>query len=195
MNDSSGTTKTAGRPRDPQIADQVKTATMELLRESSYAKVSIASIATRAGVSKQTVYNRWKTKADLVLDAIFETTGREAALPADAKDQSARDQLYDFLCSIFAHLSKDGKVIRSLIAAAQEDPVFNTDFRENFVDPRDHMVIELLERAQQRGELAKGRNLTMLSAFFHGAFWYALLNDRPLTDDLAREIVDELFWT
>ncbi len=185
--------KTAGRPKDPQIDDLIKSAVLDLLRDNPFQQVSIAAIAKAAGVSKQTLYNRWNTKADLVLDAVFEEAGRIAALPADDPNITCRDQLLDFLCQIFAHLDQEGQVIKSLIAAAQEDANFGHAFRTRFVEPRDQMVVAILQRAQHRHEISQARDLYMLSSFVHGAFWYALLNDRPLDHALANSIVDEIF--
>lgn len=55
------------------------------------------------------------------------------------------------------------------------------------------MVTDLLLRAQARGELMPARDAVMLSAFVHGAFWYALLNGQPVDAALARRIAAEVF--
>ena len=60
----------------------VKAAALQLIREKGYAKMSIAAIATKAGVARQTLYNKWTSKAELVLDAVFEETGRYASEPS-----------------------------------------------------------------------------------------------------------------
>lgn len=187
--------KMAGRPRDPDVASRVKEAALRLMRLQGYASVSIAEIARDAGVAKQTVYNRWPGKADLVLEAIFEETGRHAAVPPDEPHQSCAVQLEAFLCQIFEHLRTDAGLIRALISAAQDDDAFRQAFSERFVDPRENMVIEILRRAQSRGELPVERDIFMLSSFIHGAFWYALLNGRDLDPNLAGGIAAEIFTT
>ncbi|MGJ8547178.1 MAG: TetR/AcrR family transcriptional regulator [Sulfitobacter sp.] len=185
--------KPAGRPRDAGAADAIRAATLRLVRENGYGRVSISAIASAAGVARQTLYNRWNTKADLVLDALFEETGRYAAAPGDDPAQSCAAQLEMFLAQVFEHLTQDAGPLRALIAAAQEDPEFRQVFRDRFVQPREAMVTDLLRRAQTRGEIAPQRDLDMVSGFVHGAFWYALLNGKPLDAAFARRITAEIF--
>ncbi len=185
--------KSGGRPRDAEAAGTIKSATLNLLREHGYAKVTIAAIASEANVARQTLYNRWNTKADLVLDAIFEETGHYAAAPIDDPNLTCQLQLEQFLMQVFSHLSESGAPIRSLIAAAQDDDAFRDVFKTKFVKPREKMVTDLLKRAQSKGEIAQGRDVRMLSIFVHGAFWYALLGGDPVDNDLAKSIVDEVF--
>lgn len=185
--------KRSGRPPDKAAGRALTAAALQLVREKGYAGVSIAEIAAKAGVARQTLYNRWKTKADLVLDAVFEETGRHSAEPPGETGESAAAQLERFLTGVFTHLTEDGEPLRALIAAAQEDAVFRDDFRERFVLPREEIVTDLLRRAQARGELGPERDPALLSAFIHGAFWYRLLNGLPVTPDLAREMTKEIF--
>lgn len=182
-----------GRPRDADAAASIKAATLKLVRERGYNKVSIAAIASAAGVARQTLYNRWSTKADLVLEAVFEETGHYADAPLQNPNKSCKLQLEAFLIQVFTHLDESGSPIRSLIAAAQEDPAFREALRERFVKPREVLVIDLLQRAQDQGELSRTRDVKMLSNFIHGAFWYALLNGEPVDARLARDIANEIF--
>ncbi|WP_045391616.1 TetR-like C-terminal domain-containing protein [Falsirhodobacter sp. alg1] len=182
-----------GRPRDAEAAGAIKAATLKLLRENGYGAVSIAAIAAEAGVARQTLYNRWNAKADLVLDALYEETGRYAAAPLTECGLSFAAQLEAFLVQVFDHLTEGGGPVRSLIAAAQEDPAFRKVFKERFVRPREQMITDILARARQCGELAADRDIGMLSAFVHGAFWYALLNDDPMDAAFAHAITTEVF--
>jgi len=182
-----------GRPPNEEASAALKAAALRLVSEKGYAKVSIAEIAAAAGVARQTLYNRWNTKADLALDAMFEETGRYAAEPLEQTGESCRAQLEGFLARIFTHLTKDGETLCALIAAAQQDDTFRAAFYTRFIRPREEMVTTLLRRAQAQGELGQDRNPEMLSAFIHGAFWYRLLNGQPVTPDLAREIAAEVF--
>ncbi|MBE3636800.1 TetR/AcrR family transcriptional regulator [Mangrovicoccus algicola] len=183
----------AGRPPDRQAGRAVRQAALQLMREKGYAGVSIAAIAARAGVARQTLYNRWPTKADLVLDAVFEETGRNApALPGGAPPEGQAG-LEAFLLQVLGHLQQDGDPLRALIAAAQHDPVFRDALRARFVLPRERIVTDLLIRAQARGEIAAHRDPGLLSQLVHGIFWYRLLNGQELDAALAREIAAEIF--
>ncbi|GGD72010.1 TetR/AcrR family transcriptional regulator [Croceicoccus mobilis] len=182
-----------GRPRDEEASGRIRAAALKLVREEGYGQVSISRIAKEAGAARQTLYNRWPTKAELVLDAFFAQANAIAARPDPAPDVPRSIVLRDFLCDIFAHLQRDGAALRSLIAAAQQDEDFCAIFRTRFVEPRGHIVEELLRDAQKRGELGAGRDTAMLTALVHGAFWYRLLNGQALDDRLAQGIVAEIF--
>lgn len=60
----------AGRPRDPRVDGAILTATRDLLVTRGYRRLALDAVARRAGVSRTTVRLRWKSKAELVFDAV-----------------------------------------------------------------------------------------------------------------------------
>ncbi|MEV0673824.1 helix-turn-helix domain-containing protein [Mycobacterium sp. NPDC050441] len=60
-----------GSRPDPTIDEAVLSTTRRLLVQRGYAATSIDLIASTAGVSRPTIYRRWKTKALLVHEAVF----------------------------------------------------------------------------------------------------------------------------
>jgi AcrR family transcriptional regulator len=66
-----------GSRRDPSIDTAVMTAARQLLVERGYAATTIDLIATTAGVSRPAVYRRWRSKAQLVHEALFPDLGPE----------------------------------------------------------------------------------------------------------------------
>lgn len=185
------TEKTPGRPRDAATSQTLKTVTLQLVREKGYGAVSVSAISSAAKVSRQTLYNRWSTKAELVLEALTEDVFLQVGEPVPCPTHRAA--LVRFLDEIFDHLSRDGDTLRSLIASAQEDAEFRALLRDRFVLPREQIVTDLLIRAQGAGELPRDRDAEMLSIFVHGAFWYRLLNDQVLDATWVRRIVDSVF--
>lgn len=191
--EQNGQTTGPGRPADAEASARLKAAALRLTRQKGYSGVSIAAIIAEAGVARQTLYNRWKTKADLVLEALFEQAGLQVARPDATAAGGYGPALAAFLAEVFGHLEQDGDLLRNLIAAAQEDPQFRESFRHRFVDPREAIVLDFLAEAQAAGALPRGSDPEMLSAFIHGAFWYRLLNARPLGPDLAARIAAQIF--
>src|SRR6266496_6782642 len=61
-----------GRPRSAQAHKAILDATLELLAEGGFQGLSIEAVAARAGVGKTTIYRRWPSKNELVMDAIRE---------------------------------------------------------------------------------------------------------------------------
>lgn len=176
-----------------QAGAALKAAALRLVREKGYDAVSISAIAQEAGVARQTLYNRWSTKADLVLDAVFEETQNYAAPPLLDSTQDCRSLLEEFLTSIFSHLTADGDILRALIAAAQQDMQFQKTFYDKFVLPREKMLTNLLHSAREQGELSPNRDAEVVSGLIHGAFWYRLLNRGTLDANFARAITLDVF--
>src|ERR1700750_2007292 len=60
-----------GRPRDPQRREAILRAAISLVAEVGYDRMTVEAIASRAGVSKPTIYRRWPGgKAEIVADAM-----------------------------------------------------------------------------------------------------------------------------
>ena len=76
----------SGRPRNPQIDEDVLRAAAELVVEVGYADLTIAAIAARAGTSKPAIYRRWPSKAHLVHEAAF----RDGSIGHQHSDRIAR---------------------------------------------------------------------------------------------------------
>lgn len=178
--------KSAGRPRDDDAGPALKDAARRLVREHGYGAVSIGQIIAEAGVSRQTLYRRWDSKADLVLEAFFDVAGSPPDLAAG---EPVRPVLEVFLIRIFRHLARDGGAMRNLIASAQSDPTFMTTFREKFILPRERMVSDLLLRAVADGQLPASMDVATATQMLHGGFWYRMLNDQPLSDAFAGQMV------
>src|ERR671929_141080 len=71
-----------GRPRDPSRDGVIRAAILRLLADVGYGALTMDAVAAEAGVGKATIYRRWRTKQDLVVDTIAELN-RAEALPPD----------------------------------------------------------------------------------------------------------------
>lgn len=182
-----------GRPKDIAAGETILKTTLKLLREQGYRNVTIGMIAKEAGVARQTLYNRWPTKADLVLDALFERADQQAKEPSLGSSIACAQHLERFLMTVFDHLKADGATLCALIAAAQEDSDFRTVFWGRFVFPRELLVTRILEEAVRRNELPSSADPSTLSSMIHGAFWYRLLNGLSLDHSVAKSIIGCVF--
>jgi AcrR family transcriptional regulator len=63
-----------GRPRDPEVDERVREATLAILTTDGYAAVTMEAVARRAAVAHTTVYRRWPSKAHLVHEVLFPDT-------------------------------------------------------------------------------------------------------------------------
>ncbi|MBB3665129.1 MULTISPECIES: TetR/AcrR family transcriptional regulator [Prauserella salsuginis group] len=59
-----------GRPRDPEVDRRIALAAVAVFGEAGWAGFSVESVARQAGVGKASIYLRWETKEQLLLDAL-----------------------------------------------------------------------------------------------------------------------------
>src|SRR5918994_828150 len=74
-------TSRGGRPRDPSRDGVIRAAILRLLAEVGYGALTMDAVASEAGVGKATIYRRWRTKQDLVVDTISDLAQSEGTSP------------------------------------------------------------------------------------------------------------------
>jgi AcrR family transcriptional regulator len=147
------------------------------------------AIAREAGVSKQTVYRWWPTKAAIVLEALNEGAA-EIAPATDTGSLSA--DLRRFLRRTVAGADgRNARLLAALMAAAQLDDAFAESFRTGFLARRRLALRELLQRGRDRGEMASSADLDFLVELAFAALWYRILvRHQPLGRHFADQLAD-----
>ena len=109
-----------GRPRSEQARAAVLNAVDDLLVEGGYAAMTMKNIAERAGVSRQTVYRWWSTKAEILFEATAEDAIEEMSIPPS---ESPVADLTAYLEALVRFLvdSPAGIGYRALVGEAQHD--------------------------------------------------------------------------
>src|SRR4051812_13391113 len=94
-------TATATKHARPRIEGdreaEILAATLDLLATAGYDRLTMDAVAAAAKASKATLYRRWSTKAELVIDAL-QRTG-DALHVADPDTGHLRDDLVAVGCS------------------------------------------------------------------------------------------------
>ena len=143
-----------GRPRDPSRDDVIRAAILRLLGEVGYGALTMDAVAAEAGVGKATIYRRWRTKQELVVDTVSEVN-RAWTLTADTGSlegdlRSLVHRMVDMMASPV------GAATRSLLAAMQHEPALIEAFREGPLAVWRRAYDETWARAQARGEVGPG---------------------------------------
>ncbi|MCF2528807.1 TetR/AcrR family transcriptional regulator [Yinghuangia soli] len=183
--------RVGGRIRSQDAHDAVLAAAIELVEELGYQAVTIEGIANRADVAKSTIYRWWKSKALLVLDGYRTAVGQRMPEPDTG---SLAGDLTAFATALYGVSEHPLRVrtLRGLMAEAQLDPAFAQPFRE-WVESRRAVVLTLLTRGAERGELPADADLEAATDHLFGLFWYRLLvGHRPLTAKEAPAHVAQL---
>ena len=116
-----------GRPRDPSRDEAIRAALLRLLGEVGYGGLTNDALAQTAGVGKATIYRRWRTKQDLIVDSISDL-GPLLTIPPDTG--SLRDDLRQFM-HLLAETTRSpvGAMLRSLVPAMHHHPELRTAYR------------------------------------------------------------------
>lgn len=187
-NDSTSATPRAGRPRSAASRQAILDTALQLTQQDGFAALTIERIAKEAGVGKPTIYRWWPSKGAIVFEALQQYGEQTLPLPTGS---SLAVRLETYLQALFAVLNGwTGKIIKSLMAEAQHDPVFADLFRTQFIAARRQPVLTLLREGCLQGELSPDANIEILADLIYGAMWYRLLTEHaPLDDQFAHEIV------
>lgn len=166
-----------GRPRDPEIDTRVLTVAREHLAARGYEAMSVAAVAADAGTTRQAVYRRWPTKADLATAAI-------AAMSRAAERTPTDDPYADLVRELRAYANGVGRpggvsMVGTMLVDAT-DPDLVARYRERIVLPRRAQLRAILERARDAGLLDADADVEAVLPMLTGA-WYAsaLAGTRP----------------
>ncbi|RFA20534.1 TetR/AcrR family transcriptional regulator [Subtercola boreus] len=143
----------AGRPYDRSGDGMILAATLDLLTERSYDRVTLDDVAARAGKAKTTIYRRWATKDDLVLAAIH-----SIGQPPEVADLPDEGTLRADLLAVIDSPWLGGPARRILIfagltSAARSSAGLADAIRLQVTEPYVDVYRRILERAIDRGEV------------------------------------------
>lgn len=183
-------TKAAGRPRSADKQDAILRAALALLADRGYTRMTLDQVAAAAGVSKSTIFLRWKTKADLVTAALASL--RITACAATTGDVRADliAILEDFAATV--QRVRGMALIGTCLAEERHTPELLALLRERTVLPRRELLRTALEQARERGEIAADADLDAAVSALLGPFYadyMAASSARPRWAETAVDLV------
>lgn len=165
--------KSLGRPRSAKSHQAILQATLELLAEVGFERMSIDAIATRAGVGKTTIYRRYKSKEELVADAI-ESFREEIVIPNTGTLWGDIDTLIESAAQIT--LSPLGRqTVATIVSSASSNPQFAQVYWTKYLQPRRQAFAVVIERAKARNEIQTNLDSDLVFDLMSGIMLYALI--------------------
>jgi AcrR family transcriptional regulator len=160
-----------GRPLSANVTEAVHRTALELVSESGLTGTSRREIAVRAGVSRQTLYNRWESVGDIVLEALLVGGEREIGTGTSKSQGNPRKRLHAYITGLAKALSGwAAPGLRAVAASAQQDEAFAQRFRERFLEPRHRRLVEVVEAA-----CTPDQDPAVIAELIAGSMWYRLL--------------------
>ena len=167
--------RSQGRPRDTRIDDAVLRATVELLEEIGYTRLTIPLVAARAGSTPPAVYRRFPTKIELVYEAVFPTLAA-LELPLAGDLESGVRALIRASIELFSRPAVHS-AISGLMAEMPSEPGLSARLLGRLQDNTYVRLQEFLDSAAA-GRVDARLFLDMIS----GTVTMALANERDLDD-------------
>ncbi|MFT4306667.1 MAG: TetR/AcrR family transcriptional regulator [Microbacterium sp.] len=180
-----------GRPRDASRDDDILDATIDMLAECGYEGMTIDAVATRVGAGKATVYRRWPSKADLVLDAVacLKPGRAQAALPDTGTLRG------DLLAMVTPLPLKDAerklRVMAGVASMMSREPELAEAAFRAILEPRVVANRALLRRAVERGEIRADADVERLAVLVPSMTAYrSLVERKPIDRDYVVAVID-----
>lgn len=198
MRDTTATTDTPmpkpGRPRSARAHQAILDAALELLAEEGFEGMSVEGIAARAGVGKTTIYRRWATKEDVIIEAIRSIHAQAPVIDTG----NLRDDLLALVKGAEREAPRSAieRLLPRALSLAQTNPAVFEVYRDRLIAPRLKRIRELVERAIARGEVRADLDPHVAVDMFAGTVFFRLMLARhvtPTPPDFAEQVVDTIW--
>lgn len=181
------------RPRiEGERESEILDATIAMLLDSGYDRLTMDAVAGRARASKATLYRRWESKASLVVDALIRSK-RSMAVP-DVDSGELRKDLLAAHCGPTGKVDPDrARAMAAVLTALHTDEEFAREFRTRFLAPRLETSRRIFARAHERGELAAGVDLDLIAPALAGVLLHRVFLLGAVVDEKTVEtVIDQI---
>jgi AcrR family transcriptional regulator len=177
-----------GRPRDPACDAAILQATLDVFAEEGYAGVNIDGVAARAGVGKATIYRRYSSKAELVVEAVRCGAHVDDWLP-DTGD--LRADLTSMMQPLIDRLrGDDAQLLTTFALERLRNPELNEQFDRLVIGKKREHLRHLVASAIARGDLRADVDVDLIAEAAPALIWHHALYGLPLDDNLLERILD-----
>ncbi|MBB2914132.1 AcrR family transcriptional regulator [Streptosporangium becharense] len=131
MTRATASARPPGRPRSGLNA-VVFAATLSTVHELGYARATVDRIAAAAGVAKTTIYRRWPSKGELIVDCLLDAFG-----PVPLEGASRAELMSSAIHWIAAKIGEPGvgDAFAGVFSDAVSDPALREVLSTRFQDP------------------------------------------------------------
>ncbi|WP_284748614.1 TetR/AcrR family transcriptional regulator [Amycolatopsis sp. RTGN1] len=184
-----------GRPRDAALDEAIILATRDRLVRDGYSLMTIGDIATDAKVSRPTLYRRWSTKFELVVDALdYGFRKQRDSYAVDLSNLAPRAAFTEAVRRLDpTYFNPDAMVLMGNFAGeAIRTPELLGILREHAVEPRVTLVENVLTQLQERGAVQDDIDKHTIATMCFGSYFAAFY--RGESRDEIPEAVVSVLW-
>lgn len=163
----------AGRKRSETSRRAILQAAFELMEDVGFDRMTIESVAARAGVGKTTIYRWWESRGVLAVEAFL--TMVEPVIAFHNNGSAREDMLAQMQALAQLYRGPTGRFVREMIGSSQSDPAMRRAFHELFLAPRREMARAVFRRGQEAGEFRAGVDADVAIDVLYSPIYYRLL--------------------
>jgi AcrR family transcriptional regulator len=190
MSTSDVSQRKPGRPRSARAHQAILDATLALLAEEGYGGLSLEQVAARARVGKTTIYRRWPSKQDLVIEAVSRITRNP---PIVETGNTRADLIKAMRDSIAAMPSMTTQLMLRLIGEMSTTPELFRAFMEQAVAPDIEASVRLIQHGQARGEIRADLDPLLVMGLLGGPVLMMLFSGQAMPADIAERTLDAIW--
>jgi AcrR family transcriptional regulator len=172
-----------GRKRDHTRDPEILAAALDVLAETGYDGMTVDMVAARAKAGKATLYRRWPSKAELVIDAVACMKNRDIDYDQLPDTGTLRG---DLIAMIKPHSIEDSehklKVMAGLMSMLSRAPELAQAANKAIIEPRATVNAILMRRAVERGEISVNVDIETLSLITPSMVVYRVLIQQRQVD-------------
>ena len=183
-----------GRKRDHTRDPEILEAALDVLAETGYDGMTIDMVATRAKAGKATLYRRWSSKADLVLDAVVCMKSRDIDLDALPDTGTLRGDLIAMIKTPSIRESERKlKVMAGIASMIARSPELAVAAQNALVEPRASVNRIFFRRAIERGEIPADADVEQLCMISPAMVAYrVLMLGKPVDREFLVSTIDKI---
>jgi AcrR family transcriptional regulator len=188
-----GTAK-PGRKRDHSRDPEILDATLDVLAETGYDGMTIDQVAARAKAGKATLYRRWQSKSELVIDAIACMKKENLAPEALPDTGTLRGDLLAMIRPpTMQEAQRKLRIMSGVVSMLSKEPELSDALRAAMIEPRAAANRFLLRRAIERGEIRADCDVDFLALLAPSmTFYRTVIQQRPVDREFLVSVIDEI---
>lgn len=192
-----GEPEVSRRRRGVELEDAICLAAFAELCDVGFAAFTIESVAARTQTGKASIYRRWATKNELLMEAFCRgmPTPAGCLMAAEVEDSvGTRDALHAVVALMIDGMTgENSATVRAVAGEAVRDPAFGRAVDRAMLDPRRQGLVTLFQRGIDRGDVDGDAPVRLVAEMIPAMVMARLLFKHEAPDpELTTQLVDEM---
>jgi len=183
-----------GRPLDVTRDADILDAALDVLAEEGFDGMTIDMVAARAKAGKATLYRRWPSKTELVIDAVACMKNSDINLDELPDTGTLRGDLIAMMKPApIRDATHKMRVMAGLVSLIARNPELAEAARAAVIAPRAEINRRFLQRAIDRGEIRADIDIPFLATISPAMVSYrTMMLGKPVDRDFLIGILDKI---